>query len=296
MSCWYQGGYRGLMEDGYGFTELTPQKVQGINQQGWLQSTHTHIHTHTCIYTYTYIYIYIYIYEYGILISEEPCFGPRVAVYPLLLLKKTSQGNTHTHTHTHTRAHAHTHTHTHTRTHARTNAHTHTHTHTHVHTPPFWSPYPALGFNYYGPKPKYPSVNMRLPFWKSLELVRVFNVLEKKGINMLFIIGGDGTHRGMCLPTLNTYLICQPAIITYPWPTPNYRTGAYRLYEYAKKTQKKIAIAGVPKTIDNDMVHTQKNGLSPTPKPNPDRNPNRNPNPNPVWKPNPTPRSEHTAS
>ena len=40
----------------------------------------------------------------------------------------------------------------------------------------------------------------------------------------MYIIGGDGTHR-----------------------------GAYEIFKFAKKFKKKIAIAGIPKTIDNDM-------------------------------------------
>jgi len=56
------------------------------------------------------------------------------------------------------------------------------------------------------------------------EVEEVFQKLDTIGCNMLFIIGGDGTHR-----------------------------GAYRLYQHAKKSHRKMCIAGVPKTIDNDL-------------------------------------------
>jgi len=56
------------------------------------------------------------------------------------------------------------------------------------------------------------------------EIEKILNKLESYGINMLYIIGGDGTHR-----------------------------GAYRLYQHAKAREKKMIIAGIPKTIDNDM-------------------------------------------
>ena len=48
--------------------------------------------------------------------------------------------------------------------------------------------------------------------------------LRKMGVNMLFVIGGDGTHR-----------------------------AANCLYEQAKKDGDPIAIVGIPKTIDNDI-------------------------------------------
>lgn len=49
--------------------------------------------------------------------------------------------------------------------------------------------------------------------------------LEKRGINQLYLIGGDGTHKG-----INALAI------------------------EINKRNLKIAIAGLPKTIDNDIV------------------------------------------
>lgn len=48
--------------------------------------------------------------------------------------------------------------------------------------------------------------------------------LQKHSVNMLFVIGGDGTHR-----------------------------GAYRIHEKLQKLKLNVAVAGIPKTIDNDI-------------------------------------------
>ncbi len=53
---------------------------------------------------------------------------------------------------------------------------------------------------------------------------KIVDALTARGINMMFLIGGDGTHRGIL--ALNNEL---------------------------KKTNTKIIIAGIPKTIDNDI-------------------------------------------
>mmetsp|Transcript_15292 Transcript_15292/g.34735 ORF Transcript_15292/g.34735 Transcript_15292/m.34735 type:complete len:454 (+) Transcript_15292:30-1391(+) len=53
---------------------------------------------------------------------------------------------------------------------------------------------------------------------------RIMDSLEMRGVNQVYIVGGDGTHR-----------------------------GAYKLHEEAMRRGKKIAIIGVPKTIDNDI-------------------------------------------
>jgi 6-phosphofructokinase 1 len=53
---------------------------------------------------------------------------------------------------------------------------------------------------------------------------KIADALEKKGINMMFSIGGDGTHRGIMA-----------------------------LSEEFKKRKSKIVLAGIPKTIDNDI-------------------------------------------
>lgn len=52
----------------------------------------------------------------------------------------------------------------------------------------------------------------------------IIDACKERGINQLYIIGGDGTHRGI-----------------------------YRLYEYATENKDKISICGIPKTIDNDI-------------------------------------------
>ncbi len=55
------------------------------------------------------------------------------------------------------------------------------------------------------------------------------NTLERMGINILFTIGGDGTQR-----------------------------GSLALHEEAKRRGLKIAMVGVPKTIDNDLCFIEK--------------------------------------
>lgn len=52
----------------------------------------------------------------------------------------------------------------------------------------------------------------------------IINACKERGINHLYIIGGDGTHKGI-----------------------------YKLYEYATENLDKISICGIPKTIDNDI-------------------------------------------
>lgn len=52
----------------------------------------------------------------------------------------------------------------------------------------------------------------------------IVRACKERGINQLYIIGGDGTHRGI-----------------------------YRLYEYTSETLDRISICGIPKTIDNDI-------------------------------------------
>jgi len=55
---------------------------------------------------------------------------------------------------------------------------------------------------------------------------KICDTLEKLGINMLFTVGGDGTQG-----------------------------AAYLLYETARKRGLTISIVGVPKSIDNDILH-----------------------------------------
>ncbi|KAL3925313.1 MAG: hypothetical protein SGILL_000489 [Bacillariaceae sp.] len=58
-----------------------------------------------------------------------------------------------------------------------------------------------------------------------LNLEKVHKFLTKYQISLLFILGGDGTHR-----------------------------GAYKVYEYCcKKHGMNVAVVGIPKTIDNDI-------------------------------------------
>ncbi len=60
------------------------------------------------------------------------------------------------------------------------------------------------------------------------EAAEIVNTLQRLGINMLFTIGGDGTQR-----------------------------GALGIAEEIKKRGLKIAVVGVPKTIDNDLSFVQ---------------------------------------
>ncbi|MCB1194875.1 ATP-dependent 6-phosphofructokinase [bacterium] len=53
--------------------------------------------------------------------------------------------------------------------------------------------------------------------------------LEKLGVNILFCVGGDGTQR-----------------------------GAHEICTVLKRRGKKIAVVGIPKTIDNDILHIEK--------------------------------------
>eukprot|EP00392_Amoebophrya_sp_AT5.2_P004524 g4532.t1 len=56
------------------------------------------------------------------------------------------------------------------------------------------------------------------------DLERISAFLEKNNVSMLFIAGGDGTHR-----------------------------GAFKVSEYCIERRKNIAVCGIPKTIDNDI-------------------------------------------
>eukprot|EP00741_Cyanophora_paradoxa_P000885 tig00000448_g855.t1 len=58
---------------------------------------------------------------------------------------------------------------------------------------------------------------------------KIVDAIEKRGINMLYVIGGDGTHR-----------------------------GANAIYEECRKRGLKVAVAGIPKTIDNDIQYLDK--------------------------------------
>jgi 6-phosphofructokinase 1 len=53
---------------------------------------------------------------------------------------------------------------------------------------------------------------------------RIINALTEKGINQLYVIGGDGTHRGIAV-----------------------------LSEEMRKRKLEVSIVGIPKTIDNDI-------------------------------------------
>ncbi|KAG6557429.1 hypothetical protein Mapa_000698 [Marchantia paleacea] len=53
----------------------------------------------------------------------------------------------------------------------------------------------------------------------------IVDTLQEKGINMLFVLGGNGTH-----------------------------AGANAIHEEARKRRMKLAVVGVPKTIDNDIL------------------------------------------
>ena len=57
----------------------------------------------------------------------------------------------------------------------------------------------------------------------------IMDTIEQLNINMLFTIGGDGTQK-----------------------------GALALYEEAQKRGRKLAIVGIPKTIDNDLSFVQR--------------------------------------
>ena len=57
-----------------------------------------------------------------------------------------------------------------------------------------------------------------------LDVDKVIEFLTKNHISHLYIVGGDGTHR-----------------------------GAYKIHQECSKRKLKIAVAGIPKTIDNDI-------------------------------------------
>ena len=56
------------------------------------------------------------------------------------------------------------------------------------------------------------------------DLEKILAFLKKRKINQLFVIGGDGTHR-----------------------------GAFRIHEGCMEAGMNVAVAGIPKTIDNDI-------------------------------------------
>ncbi|KAL2649522.1 hypothetical protein R1flu_017650 [Riccia fluitans] len=53
----------------------------------------------------------------------------------------------------------------------------------------------------------------------------IVDTLQEKGINMLFVLGGNGTH-----------------------------AGAHAIHEESRRRRMKLAVVGVPKTIDNDIL------------------------------------------
>ena len=57
-----------------------------------------------------------------------------------------------------------------------------------------------------------------------LDLPKIHRFLTKYQISQLYILGGDGTHR-----------------------------GAYKVHEYCREHNMNVAVVGVPKTIDNDI-------------------------------------------
>ena len=61
------------------------------------------------------------------------------------------------------------------------------------------------------------------------DTVAIVDAIEQLNINILFTIGGDGTQH-----------------------------GAYKLYEEATKRGRKLAVIGIPKTIDNDLSFIQR--------------------------------------
>lgn len=61
------------------------------------------------------------------------------------------------------------------------------------------------------------------------DVARMVDVIEKRGINVLFAVGGDGTLR-----------------------------GASAIHREAKKRGLKLAVVGLPKTIDNDISFVQR--------------------------------------
>lgn len=58
------------------------------------------------------------------------------------------------------------------------------------------------------------------------DLDRIINFLRDHKINQLYVIGGDGTHR-----------------------------GAFRIHEGCMEQGLNVSVAGIPKTIDNDLDH-----------------------------------------
>lgn len=58
---------------------------------------------------------------------------------------------------------------------------------------------------------------------------KIIDAVVKKGINQVYVIGGDGTHRGIGVLT-----------------------------EELKKRKLEISIVGIPKTIDNDIPYIDK--------------------------------------
>lgn len=61
------------------------------------------------------------------------------------------------------------------------------------------------------------------------DLDKILDALAAKGVNMLFVVGGDGTHR-----------------------------GALELLKGATARRMRLSVAGVPKTIDNDIPLVEK--------------------------------------
>ncbi|KAF8092133.1 hypothetical protein N665_0423s0018 [Sinapis alba] len=60
-------------------------------------------------------------------------------------------------------------------------------------------------------------------------VTEIVDSMEERGINMLFVLGGNGTH-----------------------------AGANAIHNECLKRRMKVAVVGVPKTIDNDILHMDK--------------------------------------
>lgn len=61
------------------------------------------------------------------------------------------------------------------------------------------------------------------------DTIAIMDAIEQMNLNILFTIGGDGTQH-----------------------------GAYKIYEEAQKRGRKLAVIGIPKTIDNDLSFIQR--------------------------------------
>lgn len=96
------------------------------------------------------------------------------------------------------------------------------------------------------------------------DLQKIIAFIEDKKINQLYVIGGDGTHRGYVLlkqrkDTIVNCKLCKFFIVLYSLLFVFiqfrilYHNSAFVIHEGCMERGLNVSVAGIPKTIDNDV-------------------------------------------